>query len=166
MEMSKGPKPCSIVERFWSTVVVRKNCWEWSGYSNGNGYGILSVNSRSEGIRYNIYAHRLSWEIYKGHIPEGMWVLHKCDNPACTNPKHLFLGTNKDNMEDCSRKGRQNGRAKARPGILNGNVCLTEKQVREIKSNTVGCTELGRRLGVHKSLISAIRKRRAWKHVS
>lgn len=87
--------------RFWEKVVKGPGCWSWtSSTSEKGGYGFLS--DRGE----KVYAHRLSWELHRGPIPVGLWVLHSCDNPPCCNPEHLFLGTRTDNMQDAARKGR------------------------------------------------------------
>jgi len=75
-------------------------CWEWVGSMDRNGYGSFSMNGKSMG------AHRASWLLYEGDIPEGMLLCHKCDNPSCVNPGHLFLGTQSDNMRDAYNKGR------------------------------------------------------------
>lgn len=80
-------------------------CWEWVG-SKRNGYGRMIVGSRTDGTRRSMSAHRVSYEIVYGEIPEGMEVCHKCDNPSCVNPNHLFLGTRQDNIDDRERKGR------------------------------------------------------------
>lgn len=101
---SKSEKrPVSV--RYWLHVVTRDGdqCWSWNGATNGHGYGLLN---RGDGVPAK--AHRVSWEIHFGPIPEGLGVLHKCDNPECSNPKHLFLGTQKDNARDMSNKGRMN----------------------------------------------------------
>ncbi len=80
-------------------------CWEWTG-SKRNGYGRMIVGSRTDGTRRSMSAHRVSYEIVYGEIPAGMEVCHKCDNPSCVNPNHLFIGTRQDNIDDRERKGR------------------------------------------------------------
>lgn len=79
-------------------------CWHWVGLNNGKGYGRMTYQGRQQ------VAHRLAWKAWRGEIPEGMSVLHKCDNRACVNPDHLWLGTYSDNMKDCWSKGRNPGR--------------------------------------------------------
>lgn len=105
--MKTGPKPQPVPERFWAKVgkLGPDECWLWSGSLNLKGYGYLVVGSRTNG-RSNMLAHRLSYEIHNGSIPTGSLICHKCDVPACVNPAHLFMGTQKDNMSDALRKGR------------------------------------------------------------
>jgi HNH endonuclease len=88
------------LERFEAKYMPEPNsgCWLWMGSIRGQGYAQTGVGER--------YAHRFSYEHYKGKIPEGMRVLHKCDTPTCVNPDHLFLGTAKDNTHDALKKGR------------------------------------------------------------
>lgn len=86
--------------RFWGKVKKGKTCWEWSGAKIPKGYGQLGFLGK------HTYAHRVSWELCFGKIPQGLCVLHKCDNPPCVNPKHLFLGTIADNNRDMFRKNR------------------------------------------------------------
>ena len=95
------------MNRFWSKVNknTESGCWEWTAGRDGHGYGKFYLHGKDIG------AHRASWEIHNGKIPEaegyhGMCVLHKCDNPLCINPSHLWLGTNLDNMRDRDKKGR------------------------------------------------------------
>lgn len=96
-----GPKPQSTTEKFWKHIVKGKHCWSWSGRVSGPGYGVVHITGTKR-----IGAHRLSWQIHRGEIPPGMFVCHRCDNPPCCNPDHLFLGTQTDNMRDASSKGR------------------------------------------------------------
>ena len=89
-----------LTEFNYRTVADEKGCWLWQGNRNNQGYGFAYHDKKSRG------AHRVSWMLNRGPIPEGQWVLHKCDNPPCVNPDHLFLGDRRDNMIDCLKKGR------------------------------------------------------------
>lgn len=96
------------VDRFWAKVQKTDGCWLWTGSTSGKPgfwYGTLNV-TRDSGDYYPEYAHRLSWKLHNGPIPEGASVLHTCDVTRCVNPAHLFLGTQTDNMADASAKGR------------------------------------------------------------
>ena len=90
-------------DRFWSFVNKTDGCWLWTGSTNRKGYGQMSQGRR--GLR-PLHAHRLSWMIHFGEISSGMCVLHRCDNPPCVRPDHLFLGTIADNDADRDAKGR------------------------------------------------------------
>lgn len=88
------------------TIINKKSgCWEWKGVKR-NGYGRTITGSRTDGTRHTVSAHRLSYETWNGPIPEGYEVCHRCDNPACINPEHLFIGTRQDNVDDRKKKGR------------------------------------------------------------
>jgi hypothetical protein len=93
-----------VVARFWAKVRKGDGCWEWQASRNSSGYGWFRFGP--QGSRTPTGAHRVSYVLTKGPIPEGMQVLHRCDNPPCVNPSHLFLGTNDDNHADKVAKGR------------------------------------------------------------
>lgn len=86
-------------EKFWHYTKKSEECWEWQGPTN-HGYGYIRIDGPKR------YMHRFSWELHNGEITDGLFVLHKCDNPSCVNPDHLFLGTQRDNVYDCIAKGR------------------------------------------------------------
>ena len=91
---------------FWRLInntTIDQGCWNWTAYKNNEGYGRLRAGGEK------VLAHRLSYSIFKGEIAEGLFVCHTCDNPACINPEHLFLGTHQDNVSDCVAKGRHKG---------------------------------------------------------
>lgn len=132
-------------------------CWLWQRHCNNKGYAKLTVNGRG------VYAHRLAYELTHGAIPDGLNVLHNCpggDNPACINPDHLFLGTQQDNMQDCSRKGRSRTPNVAFFGERNPAAKLTDGQVDEIRSLLEqGRTqrEIAAHFGISQSNVSQIK---------
>ena len=93
-------------DRFLNLVEKTDDCWNWIGCLNAGGYGYTSICKGKKKVR-NIVAHRRAYELFVGPIPDDFLVLHKCDNPPCVNPNHLFIGTQKDNVADMFRKGRQ-----------------------------------------------------------
>ncbi len=147
-----------VLKRFWRNVNKTNGCWLWKNPS-GNGYGYLSINDTG------VLAHRMSWIIHYGSL-KNMWVLHKCDNPACVRPDHLFLGTQTDNMRDCGAKGRHPGSNGKNRGDKHPLHKLNEEKVREIRFGDDRVTDLAQRFGVSKSLVSSIRKGKAWPHVT
>jgi hypothetical protein len=128
-------------------------CWVYRGSLANTGYG------RSVYCGKRWQAHRLAWHLLVGAIPEKKYVLHKCDNPPCCNPAHLWLGTQEDNMKDCSRKNR----------ARNGHVKLSEKQVLEMialrKTKKLTYEKIGAAFGVHNSTAHLAIKGRTWKHL-
>lgn len=148
------------IKRFWSKVKKKrgKGCWEWQA-SKVYGYGQFYVPSENSHRR----AHRVSWIIKNGKIPNDLLVLHKCDNRACIRPDHLFLGTHQDNENDKISKGRQ------AVGSKSGSSKLTEKQVSEIRGryNTGKYTtrELAKIYKVCQRTICVILRYIAWRHI-
>ena len=93
-----------FADKFWSLVVKTEDCWLWCAGRFGPGYGSFYVPGS-----HRYLAHRAAWELTNGPIPPGVWVLHRCDNPSCVRPDHLWLGVHRDNMRDMVRKGRHWG---------------------------------------------------------
>lgn len=156
-----------LVTRFWRWVNKRKSkklCWEWTGCRDSCGYGLIGTGKGSRVIER---AHRVSWKLHNPHslIPKGIKVLHKCDNPACVNPDHLFLGTQLDNMKDMLSKGRSNYVKGQKQGLAK----LTEEKVSHMRklwdSGTHTLSELSLLFSVHWGTIWSAVTRRTWKHV-
>ena len=153
----------SLLKRFWEKVVRRgpDECWGWVGTRNNN-YGRIM----HQGM--NVYAHRLSWIIHNGPIPNDVCVLHRCDNPPCANPSHLFLGTYQDNVNDMMQKGRH--RYVAVRGEDIGNSKLTHIEAMEILSRYTGKrgeqSELAREYGVSQAQVWRIVNNLSWEHIN
>jgi hypothetical protein len=147
------------IKRFWKKVNKTDSCWNWSNCIIGHGYGGFKIN------RKIIRAHRFSWLLYFGEIPIRMLVCHKCDNPKCVNPEHLFLGTNKDNTNDMIQKGRGN---KAK-GEKQGFSKLTEEQVINIRKEyiegNISYSKLSKKYNVVFGTIAAVLTNKTWKHI-
>lgn len=149
-----------LEERFWEKVDVRDKtaCWEWLGSKTSQGYGCIRMERKTE------KAHRASWVLHHGAIPEGLHVLHRCDNPSCVNPNHLWLGTNYDNVQDRDQKGRYPWR----PGESHPRAKLTEPQVIEIRRRAdggEGCQAIAKDYGVSRTTVGDIKYRRSWRHI-
>ena len=151
--MTEGLKKLLLHERIMRNTQydAMSGCWVWTG-SKRNGYGRLIVGSRTDGTRKIVSAHRLSYELTYGDIPEGMEVCHRCDNRCCVNPDHLFIGTHQDNMDDRERKGRN----KPPKGESNGRAKLSESDVltiREKRKSGVPFYKIAEEYGVHKKTV-------------
>jgi hypothetical protein len=141
-------------ERFWAKVAVRDNgCWEWTGSKRNKGYGAFVYAKANEIIQGR--AHRYSWEIHNGDIPEGLCVLHHCDNPSCVNPSHLWLGTKAQNNEDMRRKDRAvKGGTYSRNyvrGLAHHNCRLTDQdvvKVHELRAQGLSYSKIARECGI------------------
>jgi hypothetical protein len=149
--------------RFWSKVKKGPGCREWTGSRSQLGYGFVNRTLYTTG-----FAHRFSWILKHGKIPRGLFVLHKCDNPPCVNPKHLFLGTQRDNVLDMLVKGRARLWDAPR-GELQGLSKLTSAKVKIIRKTYVPRVISQRRLAakykLSQSSIGAMLRRETWTHV-
>lgn len=135
-------------------------CWLFNGYRMKNGYGLIGMGRRGEP---SILAHRASWAVHRGEIPEGLHVLHRCDVRNCINPDHLFLGTQADNAKDMDSKGRRVTTRQV--GESNPFSKLTEAQVREIRAGTKSAASYARKFGVAPITAQQARSGHSWKHL-
>ena len=155
------PRKCiPLAARFWAKVCRTDDlfsCWEWTASTFKNGYGHFVINDR------HWYAHRVAWEFENGPIPDGLFVLHHCDNKRCVRPAHLFLGTLADNNADMRAKGRD-----AR-GSDSPHAKVTEAQVREIRrryaAGGISMKRLGREFDLSAQQVCDIVHRKRWRHL-
>lgn len=176
------------MKRFWSKVRRSEGCWIWLARRDKDGYGEFQLNGRKE------RAHRVAWRMWRDEvIPEGLFVLHVCDNPSCVKPSHLFLGNAIENVRDRDRKGRGNAGRGARHGTKthphriargdrsgprlhpgsyrgerNGQAKLQEKDVREIlrlRAEGFTLAKLGAKFGISPQHVAKITKGRRWRHI-
>ncbi|HQR98114.1 MULTISPECIES: HNH endonuclease signature motif containing protein [unclassified Polaromonas] len=144
----------NTAERFSAKYCVDEasGCWLWTGAISRRGYGVFQLGVGTQGK-----AHRVSWELANGPIPDGLGVLHRCDTPGCVNPSHLFLGTNSDNMADMVQKKRSLARTK------NPNCKLSESDVALVLSSNEVAPVLARSFGVNPATVRRIRRNENWK---
>ncbi len=160
-------KSQSVKRRFWAKVRKTPGCWLWKAGQTVNGYGKYSPSRLK-----TVMAHRFSYEMAFGEIPDGKLVCHHCDTPLCVNPEHLFVGTSADNMQDKVSKGRQakgetiSSRQPSVKGAANANSRLTKEKVDEIRALYASGSEsyetLAQRFAVTRGMIAHIIKRRNW----
>lgn len=154
------------LKRFMSKVEPEPNtgCWLWTGTASSRGYGNFRVGSRR--TRRMMGAHRFAYEHFVGPIPEGLYVCHSCDTPACVNPAHLFAGTNSDNVRDMDAKGRR--RSNPPLGERHYNSKLTEERVRELRGwiqRGESPNDFAAKYGYRKRMIQRAAHGITWSHV-
>ena len=151
-----------LKKRFLAKIKKSSECWGWIGNRNSKGYGQIKL----DGVQ--TLAHRVSWQLFKGNIPEKMCVCHKCDNPSCVNPVHLFLGTTKDNMQDMIQKGRSNYCGGAHTyGEKNVSAKITSNDVLIIRELATHFTQskIAKKFRISQMQISRIVRGKHWQHV-
>lgn len=152
-----GPKPRAVMDRLVDKLLLGDGCWEWTGAKSRKGYGNILGPRRKI-----ISTHRAAWEVWNGPIPSGAWILHRCDNPSCCRPDHLFLGDAMINNVDMRVKGRDT-RGSAHPKSK-----LTESDVIAIRQAVANGAEqqgLAKQYGVSKGVLGRIVHRQDWRHV-
>ncbi len=143
---------------FWSRVKKGPGCWEWAAGRFHRGYGSVWVDGKAR------KAHRVSFELSRGPIPHNLKVLHRCDNPPCVNPDHLFLGTDADNAADRDAKGR----AGVLRGESHGRAAITTEQATEVRDLWLfgACGKaLAERFGISRSCVERIATGKSWAHL-
>ena len=144
-----GPRKTSLADRLWPKVDKRgiHECWEWQAGCR-RGYGRVRMNTLI------LSTHRLAWELTYGPIPDGMFVLHRCDNRKCCNPAHLFLGTNGDNVRDRNSKSRH------AHGNNHGHTIIPDSEISFIRASMESQRTIARRFGVNHTTIGRIKRGR------
>lgn len=159
---SSRAAPLSLEEAFWSKVEKTEGCWQWTG-ATSRGYGRLSYQSET------ISAHRFSYRLHGGTLTKGMFVCHRCDNPLCMNPDHLFLGTSRDTSTCRGAAHWQNASPeKRRTGARHHASKLSPKKVREMRSlyaNGETVKGIAKQYGVDARTTYAVLRGETWKHV-
>lgn len=134
--------------------VTESGCWIWIGYLSSRGYGFVYHTPKPE-----LLAHRASWHVHNGPVPDGMRVCHRCDIRCCVNPDHLFLGTDADNMRDRDIKDR------VAHGVRSAQHRLKPADVYLIRASADRSSDLARQFGVTPQAIGAVRSRRSWRRL-
>lgn len=149
-ELIPLPVPSDLMAKFWAKVDRRSpaECWQWQGGFKESGYGYLHYGR-------NVRAHRVSYAIENGCLPPGLQICHRCDNPACVNPNHLFAGSAQENSHDCVKKGRH----------VSAMTKFTDKQVMAIREDNRNYRDIAKDYGVHDKTISYMKRGLSYKHV-
>lgn len=154
-----------LAERFWAKVdkAAAKQCWEWTGTRNNKGYGMIGRGSAGLG---KALAHRVSYELANGPIPNGLNILHSCDNPACVNPAHLRAGTQKENQVEMSLKGRSGGSGYR--GEMIGTAKLNDEKVIAIRQayvDGVPMNDMCEQFSVSRPTVKRVIQGKTWAHL-
>lgn len=161
-----------LYERLMSKVKVNEsmswngmNCMEWQASLTFDGYGQIRVGSNKDRSSKVARAHRVAWKLFRGEIPAGLHVLHRCDNRKCCNPAHLFIGTNYDNMQDRNAKGRSRaplGEASSKAKLRDADIPVIRNRLAAGETQTA----IARDYGVFKTAISKVAAGKTWSHVA
>lgn len=161
----RGPyRKRPVLERFFEKVRKTRGCWYWKASTAGRGYGVFYYEGRQQ------YSHRVSYQLFVGPIPDGVDILHHCDNPACVKPSHLFEGTDIENVRDMIVKGRDRFNFRVNPPFGNKsaagkpawNRILNEKTALAIRQSGGTQAEIAAKYGVSRSHVSNIRRGHSW----
>lgn len=152
----RKPEPIDVRLARRSRLNELTGCLEWQGAVDKDGYGFLEIAKK--GYR----AHRISYELHIGPIPNGFNVCHKCDNRRCINANHLFIGTQKDNMQDCSKKGR----LRDQKGALSTSAILSPEDILKIRADTRTHREIAKVYNISCASVSLIKNYKQWTNVS
>lgn len=155
---------CSNKCKILGNIIENENgCWEWQK-SKVCGYG----RTRDYETKKDILAHRLSYNIFKGSIPENKSICHSCDNPSCCNPEHLWIGSHRENMLDSNQKGRTYKVSYDSKGLKNGNAKISEEEVRNIRklsSEGMRDCDIARKYKMSQTNVRRIKRGYLWKHI-
>jgi hypothetical protein len=155
-----APLRSSVQDRLWSRLKIEdiNGCWEWTGHKL-RGYGQIGIGRRSHGL---MYTHVLAWVIDNGrNVPDGCQVCHRCDNPACCNPAHLFVGPPIANTRDMISKGRHSHGERHAKKLKNDDVF----SIRELASAGMGHVKIAERFAVSRSMVGLVARKERWTHI-
>jgi hypothetical protein len=152
-----------VTDRFWEKVDKSGECWVWTAAKQASGYGKFVIRKGDTPVG----AHRLAYQLEVGDIPEGMYVLHRCDNPSCVRPDHLFVGTHLDNMADMRAKGRWHYTPRNQNGERNPSSILSDAKVSAMLADLASGgrpVSVARKYGIQYKTLWAIRHRKTPGH--